>query len=126
VDEAVRRLAADSGVLRRIAGRRTAAGYVLLDLIFDQGRLRLAADADTDEIVVRVDASAESDVDEIGNDAALASLAGKVIQQAWTMSNDRGYADAFQLRCLDLESRDESCCQFEVAAAVITVARVTV
>jgi hypothetical protein len=42
------------------------------------------------------------------------------------MSNERGYADAFQIRCLDVESRRESCCQFEVAAAAITVARVSV
>jgi hypothetical protein len=126
MDEAVRKLVADSGVLRRIVGRRSGGGYALLDLIFDRGRLRLTSDADTDEIVVRVDAAQESDFDEIEDDAALASLRGKVIEQAWTMSNDRGYGDAFQIRCLDLKSRRESCCQFEVAAAAITVARVSV
>jgi hypothetical protein len=126
MDEAVRKLAADSGALRRIAGRRSGAGYALLDLIFDRGTLRLTSDADTDEIVVRVDVAPDSDSDEIENDVALACLTGKVIEQAWTMSNDRGYEDAFQVRCLDLETRRESCCQFEVAAAAITVARVSV
>jgi len=126
VDEAVRKLAADSGELRRIAGRRSGAGYVVLDLVFDHGRLRLTADADTDEIIVRVDASGASDAAQIADDAVLAPLLGKRIELAWTMVNDRGYADAFQIRCLDLESRDESCCQFEVGAAAIRVARVTV
>jgi hypothetical protein len=126
VDEAVRKLAADSGKLRRIAGRRSGAGYVLLDLIFDHGRLRLTADADTDEIVVRVDASAESHAGEIADDDVLAPLIGKQIELAWTMVNDRGYRDAFQIRCLDLESRAVSCCQFEAGAAAIRVARVTV
>jgi len=81
VDEAVRKLAADSGELRRIAGRRSGAGYVLLDLVFDHGRLRLTADADTDAIVVRV-ASAESDAGEITDDAVLAPLLGKRIERA--------------------------------------------
>lgn len=126
MDEDVRKLAADSGVLRRIAGRRSGAGYTVLDLIFDRGRLRLTPDAETDEIVVRVVAGAEDNSHAIEDDAALASLTGKVIEQAWTMSNERGYADAFQIRCLDLDSRRESCCQFEVAAAAIRVARVSV
>jgi len=125
MDEAVRKLAADSGVLRRIAGSRTGAGYVLLDLTFDRGTLRLTCNADTDEILVRGTDEA-SDCAEIDDDADLSSLIGGAIEQAWTMSNDRGYTDAFQIRCLDPQSRHESCCQFEVGVAAISVARVNV
>jgi hypothetical protein len=125
MEEAVQNLASDSGPLRSIRGHRSAAGYTLLDLTFDRGTLRLTANADTDEIVVQVDAAKPPDSTEIQNDAALASLIGKVITAAWTMINQRGYEDAFQVRCLDLETRRESCCQFEVAAAAITVARVS-
>jgi hypothetical protein len=127
MDEAVRKLAADSGVLRRIAGNRTSAGYASLDLTFDQGTLRLTCDADTDEILVCVsDGRPASDFAEIDDADDLSSLVGGVIDQAWTMSNDRGYVDAFQIRCLDPVSRRESCCQFEVGAAAITVKRVSV
>jgi hypothetical protein len=41
------------------------------------------------------------------------------------MVNNRGYADAFQIRCLDLATRSESCCQFEVSASVISVRSVS-
>ncbi len=128
VDEAVQTLAADSGSLRRVDGVRSGAGYAFLDLVFDRGTLRLACDADTDEIVVSAsrDDLPSNDSAPVGNDPALASLIGKIIEQAWTMLNDRGYADAFQIRCLDLATRETSCCQFEVAAAAITVARVGV
>jgi hypothetical protein len=79
MDEAVRNLADDSGALRRIGGHRSAAGYTLLDLTFDRGTLRLTSDPDTDEIVVQIDAAQARDSTEIQNDAALASLIGKVI-----------------------------------------------
>jgi hypothetical protein len=125
MDETVRRLAADSGVLRRIAGRRSAASYAFLELTFERGTLCLTSDADTDEIVVRVDAAVASDSDEIVDDPVLDCLLGKVIEHAWMMCNDRGYEDGFQLRCLDVESRHEGCCQFEVGASAITVARVS-
>jgi hypothetical protein len=44
--------------------------------------VRLTSDPHTDEIVVRADAAAESDSDEIADDAALAALTGKVIEHA--------------------------------------------
>lgn len=124
VDDCVRQLASDSGALRRIAGRRSAAGYDSLELIFDRGILRLTCEADTDEIVVDVISGGSSEFEEIRDAETLVPLIGKVIEQAWTMVNDRGYRDAFQVRCIDLATRSESCCHFEVAASAITVARV--
>jgi hypothetical protein len=125
MSEDVRQLAADSGVLRHVASRRLEAGYEVIELGFDHGTLRLTCNGDTDEIVVvasdRLDRS-----DEVVNDESLADLLDKVIEQAWIMVNDRGYADAFQLRCIDLATRSESCRQFEVAASAITVSRVSI
>jgi hypothetical protein len=124
MSEEVRQLAADSGVLRQVAGRRFESGYEVLDLAFDRGTLRLACNQDTDEITVAaLDRQTEFDV---VSDESLVDLIGKVIEQAWTMVNDRGYRDAFQLRCIDLGTRSESCRQFEVAASTITVARVNI
>jgi hypothetical protein len=125
MNEDVRQLAADSGLLRHVAGRRFESGYEVIELGFEHGTLRLTCNGDTDAIVVvaceRLDRS-----EEIVNDDSLLDLLGKVIQQAWTMVNDRGYTDAFQLRCIDLTTRSESCRQFEVAASAITVAHVSV
>ena len=61
MNDAVRKLSTDSGVLRRISGCRQPAGYDLLELAFDNGSLRLACDADTDEIVVTVQATSSGD-----------------------------------------------------------------
>jgi hypothetical protein len=120
----VQQLAADSGLLKRVAGRQTPAGYEVLDLVFERGTLRLTCDGDTDEIVVDV---VEEAADFIGmrDDEAFAAIIGSIIEQAWTLVNDRGYTDAFQLRLLDQLTRSENSCQFEVAASAITVARVT-
>jgi len=38
MNEDVRQLAAESGVLRHIAGRRLQAGYEVIELAFDHGR----------------------------------------------------------------------------------------
>jgi hypothetical protein len=125
MDDAVSRLSIDSGVLHRILGRKQLAGYDLLELTFDHGSLRLACDADTDEIVVTVrEKDSDDELPEIVEDAALESLRGKVIETTWSLSNHLSFSDAFQLRCLDLDTRQAACCQFEVAAAAITVARV--
>src|SRR6266545_3973897 len=112
MNDLVRQLATDSGVLRHVSGRRSPAGYELLELGFDRGTLRPTCDADTDEIVVEAIGQEASEVGEIPDDGALASLLGKAIEQAWTMVNDRGYKDAFQIRCLDLATRSQSCVQF--------------
>lgn len=125
MNEAIRELADDSGVLGRVYGRRSPAGYEVLELIFDHGSLRLSRDGDTDEILADVSKQATSDLPEIHDDDALASIGGKVIELAWTMVNSRGYEDAFQLRCIDLATRSESCLQFEVGASVISVVRVS-
>lgn len=126
MDEGVQKLAADSGSLVRILGLRTTQGYESLRLMFERGSLLLAPDADTDEIVVgaEAEAPANDDLAEVNDDGVLRTLVGKVIESVWTLTNDRGYTDAFQIRGLDLETREESCCQFEVAAAAITASRV--
>lgn len=53
------------------------------------------------------------------------ALAGKDLEYAWWMTNHRGYADAFQMRFLDLASRSEATRQFEVAASALHVRIVT-
>lgn len=124
--DVVRKLAADSGILRYVAGQRSPEGYEWLEFNFDRGTLRLTCDADTDQIVVDAIKQQPSEFDGfIGDDGALASLVGKVIEHAWMMVNDRGYRDAFQIRCVDVATRSESCCQFEVAASALTVTRVS-
>ncbi len=115
MDEGVRQLAADSGVLLSVHGDRTGSGFATLAFVFERGTLRLDCNADTDEVVAWADA-ARNDLPELLSDETLASLRGKVVEQAWTMANDRGFADAFQLRCIDLDSRAEVCVQFEAAA----------
>lgn len=125
MNEAVRDLATDSGALRRISGRPAPGGYEMLELMYDRGTLRLTCDADTDEIVVDVAGHGATDLEEIQDDEVLASLVGKAIELAWIMVNNRGYTDAFQIRCLDLAIRSESCCQFEVSASVIGVRSVS-
>jgi Family of unknown function (DUF6334) len=124
VDQAVRELARDSGVLRRITGQPDGAGYTTLQFSFDHGTLRLSCDADTDEIVATTGVASDVDSASLDADELLAPLLGKVIELVWELSNDRGYTDGFQIRCLDLETGEESCCQFEVAAAAMTIARV--
>jgi hypothetical protein len=124
MNDEVRQLAADSGVLRQISGRRFESGYEVLDLAFDRGTLRLGCNQDTDEVTIAV-LDQPSEFDPV-SDEVLVDLIGKVIEQAWTMVNDRGYQDAFQLRCIDLGTRSESCRQFEVAASAITIARVVI
>jgi len=126
MDNAVEKLASDSGILLHVAGKREGAGYTLLDFVFEHGSLRLVCDPDTDEIIVAVrPEDSDGELDDLDDDIALASLRGKEIELAWSMTNHRGYDDAFQIRCLNLETRQEGCCQFEVAAATITVARVS-
>lgn len=124
MDPAVRELATDSGVLRTVHGQRFGAGYAAIAFAFERATLRLDCNADTDEIMARADPS-PSDLPEVVDDQMLSSLVGKVIEQAWTMRNHRGFADAFQLRCLDVVNRDEVCLQFEAAAATMTLMQVT-
>ena len=126
VDEVVWNLTADSGPLLHVLGRRTAQRYESLRLIFQRGSLLLVADADTDEIVVHAEATvpASDGLTGVADDEVLSPLLGKVIEWAWTLTNNRGYTDAFQIRGLDPETREESCVQFEAAAATITATRV--
>jgi hypothetical protein len=47
---------------------------------------------------------------------AVGSLRDKVIERAWSTTNDRGFNDAFQLRCINLDTLTEACIQLEAAA----------
>ena len=124
MDQAIRDLTRDSGVLRRITGEPDEAGYTTLQFSFDHGTLCLSCDADTDEIVAATGVASDVGSVSLDTDELLAPLLGRVIELVWELSNDRGYTDGFQIRCLDLETREENCCQFEVAAAAMTIARV--
>ena len=123
MDKRVRELATDSGALVGVHGKRSGAGFAILALVFEHGTLRLDCNADTDEVVASSDA-ARDDLSEVLNDDTFTSLQGKVIEQTWTMANDRGFADGFQLRCIDLNNRVEVCVQFEAAAGTLMVAQV--
>jgi hypothetical protein len=125
MDDSVRQLATDSGSLRAVRGQRMPAGaYVVVELDFASGTLRLSCDGNTDKVLAAVPDDATVDLDDVANDEPFVGLVGKVIEYAWEMENHRGYTDAFQLRFLDLETRVEATRQFEVGASVITVQRV--
>src|SRR5437764_275362 len=84
MDDGALRLAADSGQLLRVLGRRTAQGYESLRLVFERGSLLLAVDADSDEIVVTEEATAAGNnhLPEVADDPVLSPLLGKVIESA--------------------------------------------
>lgn len=124
MNEEVRRLVVDSGPLRSIHGARAGVGFATLAFVFERGTLRLDCDTDTDEVVASADA-ATSDLPEIANNETLAAPRGKVVEQAWVMTSDRGFADAFQIRFIDLESRAEVSVQVEAAAGALELAAVT-
>jgi hypothetical protein len=96
----------------------------VVHLELDHGAIRLTADADTDEVIVRTLGS-DASLPDLSEEAVFAPLLGKVIEYAWSMTNHRGHADAFQIRFLDLASRDQATRQFEVGAAVLFVRNVS-
>jgi hypothetical protein len=103
---------------------RVAAGsYVALELDFGSGTLRLSCDDDTDELLATVPDARSDELADVTSDAAFLGLVGRVIEDAWTMTNHRGYTDAFQLRFLDLLTRAEGTRQFEVAGSTVWVQR---
>jgi hypothetical protein len=79
VNNGALKLAADSGQLLRVLGRRTGRGYGSLRLVFERGSLLLAADADSDEIVVtaQVAVVANDPLAEVADDPALSTLLGR-------------------------------------------------
>jgi hypothetical protein len=122
VDDSLRLLAADSGALLAARGQPAAAGsYLALELEFGSGTLRLSCDDDTDELLATVPGTRSDELADVTGDAAFVGLAGSVIEYGWTMTNHRGYTDAFQLRFIDPVTRAERTRQFEVAASTIWV-----
>src|SRR6185437_104420 len=108
---AVRALAGDSGPLVSASGSRDSAGrYTSLRLNFRSGSLILACNDDTDEVVVT--AENEPRGNRVLSQSALPELLGMSIDYAWVLTNHRGYDDAFQLRFVD-ENRREEVRQFE-------------
>lgn len=123
-----RDFASDSGGLLGIHGHNETAGrYSALALVFSNGVLTARTDVDADEVIVSVDPEVPDGMPPVGRDVDdLSGLEGMVIEYVWIMTNHRGYRDAFQVRLLNLDSREEQCRQFEVAASALTVHRVTV
>jgi hypothetical protein len=116
---------ADTGALQRVRGRLLAfGGYESLQFAFPQAVVRLGADVDTDEAVVDLLGHEDATLDDLSHCDDFAPALGKVIEYAWWMTNHRGYADAFQMRFLDLDDRTEVTRQFAVAASVIRVLKV--
>jgi hypothetical protein len=116
----------EAGPLERVRGRVVPgeATFELLEFQLRGGTVRLTADADTDELNVST-VRGDTSLADLTKHPLCAPLVGKVIEYAWSMTNHRGYTDAFQLRFLDLVSRDEVTRQFEAAAAVIQVRSVS-
>jgi hypothetical protein len=83
MDNGALRLAADSGQLLRVLGRRTAQGYESLRLVFERGSLLLAVDPDSDEIVVTEEAAAA------GNDHLPEVTDDLVLSPFWGRSSSR-------------------------------------
>lgn len=123
MDRAISDLVSDSGGLVSIHGRAEGVGYRTLAFVFEHGILRFECQVDSDEVAVSVDPTS-TELPKV-DDGALASLHAKVIELAWTMTNNRGFSDGFQLRCIDLHTRAEATVQLEAAAGVLTVARVS-
>jgi hypothetical protein len=120
----VQRLVSDSGELTAVLGRSVGSDrFAALALVFDAGTLHYRCNDDTDEIIVEVLKRDSVDYPSIGG-GALAGLVGLTVEYAWEMTNHRGFADAFQLRLIDTERREETR-QFEVLASAMTVYRVT-
>ena len=115
-------LIADSGELLSISGLTGEDGRpAAIVFEFRKGILSLRCDDDTDEIFIEVLDDAPQ-YPRLSHEL-LSDLIGSNATYAWTMTNHRGFVDAFQLRCMDGSRREETR-QFEVAASAIDVSRV--
>lgn len=107
----------DSGSLVSVSGLPVEGRrFVAISLEFVNGALTLRCNDDTDEILteVKVDAAAYPPV----SHDLLVGLIGMTTTDGWIMTNDRGFTDAFQIRFLAPDRREETR-QFEVAASAI-------
>ncbi len=110
-----------AGPLTRVRGRVGPGGaFELIEFELVGGTIRLTAKADTDEVSVTT-ARGDASLRDLSVQPVFEPLLGRVIEYAWSLTNHRGYSDAFQIRFLDLDSRDEATRQFEAAAAGLFV-----
>lgn len=115
----VAELATDSGKLLFVqAVPDTPGWYDAVQFGFQNGILSLTCDIDTDEVVAAVRPTANPAPS--FTEALLSELVGLSIGSAWTLTNHRGYADAFQLRLVD-SGRREATVQLEVAGSTIAL-----
>jgi hypothetical protein len=118
----VMKLASDSGQLQEVTGLISPVDrYSILQFAFTAGVLSLRCNDDTDEIVVEVIDVADDHPR--AAHAVITDLIGMSIEYAWTMTNHRGYIDAFQMRLMDKQRREQAR-QFEVAGSAMDVRRV--
>lgn len=118
----VESLIGDSGRLVSVAGLLVADSRLAkIALEFANGTLILGCDDTKDEILLQVGGCVPGYA-EIGHDL-LVGLIGMTATYAWTLTNHRGYRDAFQVRLM-ASDRSEETRQFEVAASAIDVYRV--
>lgn len=112
---------ADSGELIAVFGTAVPGDrFAELALRFTSGTLMLSCEDETDEVRV----SAADSPGETGLETSiLDDLLGMSVECAWELTNQRGYADGFQLRLTDRRGREETR-QFEVAASAMDVRRV--
>jgi hypothetical protein len=117
-------LSSDSGGLLETKGLEVSPGrYSVLHLKFRSGAIHLQCNDDTDEIIVEIGREIV-DYPNVTH-AALIDLIGMSIEYAWSLTNNRGYEDAFQLRLTNGEGREETL-QFEVAASAMDIRRLVV
>lgn len=110
----------DSGPLVGVeAPRGDGESFRRLVFAFANGVLDITAAGDTDEIHIAASPPRPATEQRIATPAALEHLLGCVAESGWQMTNHRGYNDAFQVRFLNLQTRDEFTEQFEVAASAL-------
>ena len=86
--------------------------------------LRIRCVVETDEVAVSIRAVPDGELTRASSDLAPANIIGMVVTDACVMTNYRGYEDAFQVRLLDLASRNEVTLQLEAAAGALWMRRV--
>lgn len=123
MDEVVEQLFAATGELLEVLGRRAVGDrYRAIAFVFSSGTLQIRCNDDTDEVILE----SISDLDrayEVADHPFLTGLEGMSLEEAWVMTNRRGYEDAFQIRLAD-RACNEHVRQFEVAASAIDVRQV--
>jgi hypothetical protein len=118
------KLASESGQLKAVTGLVLSADrFTVLQFAFAAGVLSLRCDDDTDEIIVEV-VDIVDDYSHVTR-TDVVDLIGMSIEYAWTLTNHRGYVDAFQLRLMDKQRLTEAR-QFEVAGSAMDIRRVVI